>query len=67
MRPEAARLPDIVARLVDKPTQGLAAGHVGTVVEAVSPDVFGVEFLDPTGRTCALTELKPDKILLMGH
>jgi hypothetical protein len=31
------------------------SGQVGTVVEAFSPEVFEVEFLDPEGRTFALT------------
>jgi hypothetical protein len=56
-----------VALLVDKPAEGLAAGHVGTVVEVLSPDVFEVEFLDPAGRTFALTELKREEILLLKH
>jgi hypothetical protein len=67
MRPEAVKLLDVVALLMDKPAQGLAAGHVGTVVEVFSPDVFEVEFLDPTGHTFALIELKRDEILLLKH
>lgn len=61
------KLLDVVALLVDKPADGLVAGHVGTVVEVLSPDVFEVEFLDPTGQTFALTELKGDEILLLKH
>jgi hypothetical protein len=67
MRPEAVKLLDVVALLVDKPAQGLAAGHVGTVVEVFSPAVFEVEFLDPTGHTFALTELKRNELLLLKH
>jgi hypothetical protein len=67
MRPEAIKLLDVVALLADKPADGLAAGHVGTVVEVFSPDVFEVEFLDPAGRTFALTELKRNEILLLKH
>ena len=67
MRPEPIRLLDVVALLADKPADGLAAGHVGTVVEVFSPDVFEVEFLDPAGRTFALTELKRNEILLLKH
>ncbi len=67
MRPEAIKLLDVVALLVDKPAEGLAAGHVGTVVEVFSPDVFEVEFLDPTGQTFALTELMRNEILLLKH
>jgi catabolite regulation protein CreA len=55
MRPEAVKLLDVVALLVDKPVEGLAVGHVGTVVEVLVPDVVEVEFLDPTGHAFALT------------
>jgi hypothetical protein len=67
MRLETIKLLDVVALLVDQPAQGLAASHVGTVVEVFSPDVFEVEFLDPTGHTFALTELKRNEILLLKH
>lgn len=61
------KLLDVVALLEDKPSERLAAGHVGTVVEVLSPDVFEVEFLDPAGHTFALTELKRDEVLLLKH
>ena len=67
MRPETIKLLDVVALLVDKVAEGLAVGHVGTVVEVLSPDVFEVEFLDPTGHTFALTELKRNEVLLLKH
>ena len=67
MRPEAIKLLDAVAMLLDKPAEGLAAGHVGTVVEVFSPDAFEVEFLDPAGHTFALTELKRHEVLLLRH
>lgn len=67
MLQEAVKLLDVVALLDDKPTEGLTPGHVGTVVEVLSPDVFEVEFLDPAGRTFALTELKRDEVLLLKH
>ena len=67
MRPETIKLLDVVALLVDKPAEGLAEGHVGTVVEVLSPDVFEVEFLNPTGHTFALTELKRNEVLLLKH
>lgn len=67
MRPEAVKLLDILALLVDKPAEGLAVGHVGTVVEVLAPDVVEVEFLDPTGHTFALTELKRNEVLLLKH
>jgi Domain of unknown function (DUF4926) len=67
MGTEAVKLLDVVALLVDKPAEGLAAGHVGTVVEVLSPDAFEVEFLDPAGHTFALTDLKRNEILLLKH
>lgn len=67
MRPETIKLLDVVALLVDKPADALAVGHVGTVVEVFAPDVFEVEFLDPTGHTFALTELKRNEVLLLKH
>ena len=67
MRPETIKLLDVVALLADKPAEGLAEGHVGTVVEVLSPDVFEVEFLDPAGHTFALTELKRNEVLLLKH
>ncbi len=67
MRQEPVKLLDVVALLVDKPAEGLSAGHVGTVVEVFSPDAVEVVFLDPTGHTFALTELKRNEILLLNH
>jgi hypothetical protein len=67
MRQEPVKLLDVVALLVDKPEEGLASGHVGTVVEMFSPDAFEVEFLDPAGHTFALTELKRDEMLVLKH
>lgn len=67
MRQEPIKLLDVVALLVDKPAESLASGHVGTVVEVFSPDVFEVEFLDPAGHTFALTELKRNEVLLLKH
>jgi hypothetical protein len=67
MRQDPVKLLDVVALLVDKPADGLAAGHVGTIVEVFSPDAMEVEFLDPSGKTFALTELKRSEILLLKH
>ena len=67
MREEPVKLLDVVALLVDKPADGLTAGHVGTVVEVFSPDTVEVEFLDPAGHTFGLAELKRGEILLLKH
>ena len=61
------KLLDVVALLVDKPAEGLTTGHVGTVVEVLARDVFEVEFLDPSGHTFALAELKRDELLVLKH
>ena len=67
MEQEPVKLLDVVALLANKPKEGLVAGHVGTVVEVFSPDVFEVEFLDSEGRTFSLTELTRKEILLLKH
>jgi len=67
MQNETVKLLDVVALLVDKPAEGLVSGHVGTVVEVFSPEVFEVEFLDPSGGTFALTELKREELLVLKH
>ena len=66
MRNEPVKLLDVVA-LLDKPADGLVSGHVGTVVEVFSPEVFEVEFLGPEGRTFALTEIKREELLVLKH
>ena len=50
-----------------KPAEGLVSGHVSTVVEVFSPEDFEVEFLDPEGRTFALTEVKREELLVLKH
>ena len=61
------KLLDVVALLEDKPSEGLVAGQVGTVVEVFAPDAFEVEFLDGNGRTAALMELKRADLLVLKH
>ena len=61
------KLLDVVALLDDKPAQGLASGHVGTVVEVLAPDAFEVEFLDASGLTIALGEFHRNELLLLRH
>ena len=67
MQNVSVKLLDVVALLEDKPAEGLVAGQVGTVVELLSPDVFEVEFLDATGRTIALAELRRAELLVLKH
>ncbi len=59
------KLLDVVALLVDK--ERLVTGQVGTVVEALSPDVYEVEFLDSKGNTIAVTEFERADLLLLQH
>lgn len=67
MQNTPVKLLDVVALLEDRPEKGLVAGQVGTVVEVFAPDVFEVEFLDATGKTVALTELKRKELLVLKH
>ena len=67
MKIRPIKLLDVVALLDDKPAEGLVSGQVGTVVEALTPDVFEVEFLDANGRTIALGEFRRNELLLLRH
>jgi len=58
---------DTVALLSDVPDHGLKRGQVGTLVEALAPGVFEVEFLDSHGRTIALAELRREELLVLKH
>jgi hypothetical protein len=58
---------DVVALTEDLPKRALLRGQVGTVVEALAPDVFEVEFVDNNGRTYATLALKTDQLLLLHH
>jgi hypothetical protein len=67
MQKTPVKLLDVVALLEDKPSEHLVAGQVGTVVEVLAPGVFEVEFLDSTGRTVAVAELKREELLALKH
>jgi hypothetical protein len=67
MQKTPVKLLDVVALLVDKPEEGLGVGQVGTVVEVLAPDAYGVEFLDSKGKTIAVAELKRADLLLLQH
>jgi hypothetical protein len=51
----------------DMPEVGLVRGQVGTVVEALAPEVFEVEFSDDNGRTYASIALKSKDLLRLRH
>ena len=64
---ETIKLLDVVALLEDLPVKGLRRGQVGTVVEALAPGVFEVEFNDSKGKTYASLALRSDQLLVLHH
>lgn len=67
VKPEAAKLLDVVALLSGRPADNLIQGQVGTIVEKLSSDVFEVEFCNSEGRTLGLAELRRDEFLILRH
>ena len=61
------QLLDVVALTEDLSQRGLARGQVGTVVEALAPDVFEVEFSDDDGRTYASLALRADQLMVLHY
>ena len=61
------QLLDVVALTADLPDRGLLRGQVGTVVEALSPGVFEVEFCDDKGRTYAQLALPEHQLLILHY
>lgn len=64
---DAIDILDVVALTEDLPERGLYRGQVGTVVEALSPDVFEVEFSDDEGRTYASLALEAKQLLVLHY
>jgi hypothetical protein len=58
---------DVVALTVDLPQQSLLRGQVGTVVEALAPDVYEVEFSDDSGRTYAQAALRASQLIVLHY
>jgi len=58
---------DVVALTADLPEKGLLRGQVGTVVEALSPGVFEIEFSDDHGRTYAQAAVHDDQLLVLRY
>lgn len=58
---------DTVALTCDLPGLGLRRGQVGTIVYTHDPSTFEVEFVDPEGRTYALTTLKSNQFLKLRY
>jgi membrane protein implicated in regulation of membrane protease activity len=61
------RLLDVVALTEDLPQAGLRRGQVGTVVEALAPGVYEVEFSDDSGRAYALRALRAEQLLALHY
>jgi hypothetical protein len=62
-----AKLLDVVALLEDQPSGDLVRGQVGTIVEALAPNAFEVEFSDDAGRAYASLAAKADQLLILRH
>ena len=58
------KLLDTVTLLADLSEHGLVHGEVGTIVEALAPDVFLVEFSDDEGKTYELLPLEAELLSL---
>ena len=58
---------DVVALTEDLPDRRLYRGQVGTVVEALAPDVFEVEFSDDEGRTYATLSVRAGQLMVLHH
>jgi len=61
------RLLDVVALTADLPERSLLRGQVGTVVEALSPGVFEVEFSDDQGHTYAQLALRESQLMILHY
>lgn len=61
------KLLDVVALVEDMPEHDLIRGQVGTVVEALAPNVFEVEFSDNEGRTYASVSVRADQLMVLHH
>ncbi len=58
---------DVVALTVDLPQERLLRGQVGTVVEALAPDVYEVEFSDDNGHTYAQAALQASQLIVLHY
>lgn len=58
---------DVVALTEDLPARGLYRGQVGTVVEALAPGIFEVEFSDDEGRAYASLALDASRLLVLHY
>lgn len=64
-RNQGPSLLDVVALLTDLPSQRLARGQVGTIVETLDDKTLLVEFSDDQGRAYAIAPcLRQDLLIL---
>jgi Domain of unknown function (DUF4926) len=56
-----------VALLEELPEKGLKRGQVGTVIEALTPGVYEVEFGDDSGQTYASVALGLEQLMQLHH
>ena len=61
------RLLDVVALTEALPNDNLLPGQVGTIVETLAPDVYGVEFSDNDGQTYAMLPLKTAQLIRLHY
>jgi hypothetical protein len=61
------KLLDVVALIDDVSEKALKRGQVGTIVEALAPSVFEVEFCDLEGRTYASVALPESSLMVLRH
>ena len=64
---DAVDILNVVALTEDLPERGLYRGQVGTVVKALAPDVFEVEFSDEEGSSYASLALKANQFLVLRY
>ena len=61
------KLLDVIALTEDVPEKGLRRGQVGTIVEALAPGVFEVEFSDLDGKAYAMLPLPEARLMVLHH
>jgi hypothetical protein len=66
-RNEKPSVLDVVALLTDLPTQRLARGQVGTVVERLDERTLLVEFSDDQGSAYAITPCTRADLLILHY
>ncbi len=59
------KLLDTVVLLENVPERNLRRGEMGTLVEALDPDVFEVEFCDDAGQIYSMLALRAGQLILL--